>query len=120
LVGADAKVILNPSRTQIQPNPAKPGQRKSKENPWISLSEVSLFNGLCRPPCPKKSIAPFSRVQSTELQCRMSRRAVALRRSYYARLSDLAQVIHRNSQCNSQYDKDSEFWQGIAKEAVWY
>jgi hypothetical protein len=43
---ARKKTQIRPSPSQIQPNPAKPGQRKSKELPLFSLSESSLFNRL--------------------------------------------------------------------------
>jgi hypothetical protein len=50
-----ARQFGSKSQSQIIPNLAKSSQarpRKIKENPWISFTESSLFNGLRRPPRP--------------------------------------------------------------------
>jgi hypothetical protein len=53
-------IAVHPNQPQINQNRAKPGQapakfsqRKKLGFPWISLSELRLFNGLSRPPSQK-------------------------------------------------------------------
>jgi hypothetical protein len=79
--------------SQAGPNPRKGNPRKRPGFPWISLSELSLFNDLRGPPGPEISSAPLSPFRSTEQQWHMSpgSQCAAPR---WRRSSDGAQVIH--------------------------
>jgi predicted component of type VI protein secretion system len=51
----------NSKSSQIQQNPAKPGQRKSKKKAWICLDflvRIEPFQSVALTPGPKKSFAP--------------------------------------------------------------
>jgi predicted component of type VI protein secretion system len=56
----------NSKSSQIQQNPAKPGQRKSKKKAWICLDflvRIEPFQSVALTPGPKKSFpAPFPAV----------------------------------------------------------
>jgi hypothetical protein len=60
--GGDSKPEPNLAKsTQAQPRNSKENQRKRLGFPWILFAGLGLFNGLQRPPRPKKSFpAPFS------------------------------------------------------------
>jgi hypothetical protein len=49
----------NPNRAKSGPHPAKLGQNKAKENPWIPFAELSLIKTLRRPPGPFLSLRRF-------------------------------------------------------------
>ena len=99
--------------SQIGPSPPKDNPRKRLGFPWISLSELSLFNDLRGPPGPEIIFGPLPvQKHRTEMVYAPARaRDAALLVS--AGSSDVAEVI-----ITSHYSDDFEPWQAFFRNLV--